>query len=40
MIGDVSLRVLVSYSVEVLTEAARVELRWSELVVDDFQALL
>ena len=40
MIGDVSLHVLESYSVEVLDEAAKVELRWLEMVVDDFQALL
>ena len=40
MHGDVCLQVLVSYSVEVLDEAVRVELRWLELVVDDFQALL
>ena len=40
VIGDVSLQVLVSYSVEVLDEAVRVELRWLELVVDDFLALL
>ena len=37
VIGDVSLQVLVSCSVEVLDEAARVGL---ELVVDDSQALL
>ena len=36
VIGDVFLQVLVSYSVEVLDEAVRVELRWFELVVDDF----
>ena len=40
VIGDVSLQVLVSCSVEVLDEAARVELKWLELVVDDSQALL
>ena len=33
-------QVLVSCTVEVLDEAVRVELRWVELVVDDFQALL
>ena len=40
VITDVSLQVLVSYFVEVLGEAVRVELRWFELVVDDFRALL
>ena len=40
MIGDISLQVLVSCSVEVLDEAVRVELKWLELVVYDFQALL
>ena len=30
MIGDVSLQVLVSYFVEVLDKAVRVELRWFE----------
>ena len=42
VIGDVSLQVLVFCSVEMLNEAVRVELRWLELVVDDFdfQALL
>ena len=40
VIVDVSLQVLVFYFVEVLDEAVRVELRWFELVVDDFQALL
>ena len=40
MIGDVSLQVLVSYFVEVLDEAVRVELRWFDLVVYDFQVLL
>ena len=36
VIGDASLQVLVSCSVEVLDEAVRVELEWLELVVDDF----
>ena len=40
VIGDVSLQVLVSCSLEVLGEAVRVELEWLELVVDDFRALL
>ena len=43
VIGDVSLQVLVSCSVEVLDEAVRVdvvELGWMELVIDDFRALL
>ena len=37
VIGDVSLQVLVSYSVEVFDKAVRVELRWFELVVNDFR---
>ena len=40
VIGDVSLQVLLSCSVEVLDEAVRVEFEWLELVVDDFRVPL
>ena len=40
VIGNVSLQVLVSCSLEVFDEVVRVELEWLELVVDDFRALL